>query len=371
MSALKVAVVGACPYPVPQGSQVHLRNTALAIQEAGHEAHLVVYGMQGLGEDLSGLPVHRSAKLPGARKTGAGPSFFKPLLDAALVRTLRRVVRREEIVVVDAHNYEGLIVALAARKRPILYHAHNAMADELPYYFSNPDYAATLGAWLDKTFPKRADHIVAPHEALKDYLVTMGCSEDRISVIPPCIDVEAFEKASPKRKDAAVLYAGNLDDYQNVDLLFPVMERVEAEVPGTQLVIATSSVRIIEEARMVHSQDFAAIRRELARDVIFACPRTSWSGYPIKLLNAMAAALPIVCCKSSAHPITHQYNGLIVPDNDVEAFAASILRLMKDPDLRKNLGANARKTVEERHTRSVVAQSLQEVLDRLSDSSTD
>ena len=190
-------------------------------------------------------------------------------------------------------------------------------------------------------------------------------------MIPPCIDVQSFEEASPKRKDAAVLYAGNLDDYQNVDLLFPVMKRVEAEVPGTQLVIATSSVRIIEEARMVHSQDFAAIRRELARDVIFACPRTSWSGYPIKLLNAMAAALPIVCCKSSAHPITHQYNGLIVPDNDVEAFAASILRLMRDPDLRKNLGANARKTVEERHTRSVVAQSLQEVLDRLYDSSTD
>jgi len=361
VSALKVAVVGACPYPVPQGSQVYLRNTALAIEEAGHRAHLVVYGY-GLGEDSSGLTIHRGAKFPGSRRTAAGPSFAKPILDAALVRTLRRVARREEIDIVDAHNYEGLLVALAARKRPILYHAHNAMADELPYYFSNPDYAATLGAWLDKTFPKRADHIVVPHEALKEYLIGLGCSEERISVIPPWIEVQEFEAATPERKDAAVLYAGNLDDYQNVDLLFPVMEQVEAEVPGTQLVIATSSDRIIEEARVVHSQDFAAIRRELARDVIFACPRTSWSGYPIKLLNAMASGLAIVCCESSAHPITHQYNGLIVPDNDVEAFAASILRLMKDPDLRKNLGANARKTVEEKHVRRVAAKALGEVL---------
>ncbi len=361
MNALKVAVVGACPYPVPQGSQVYLRNTALAFEEAGHEAHLVVYGY-GLGEDSSGLTIHRGAKLPGARKTAAGPSFAKPILDAALVHTLRRVVRREGIDIVDAHNYEGLLVALAARKRPILYHAHNAMADELPYYFSNPDYAATLGAWLDKTFPKRADHIVAPHDALKEYLIAMGCSEDRISVIPPWIDVQDFVAAAPERKDAAVLYAGNLDEYQNIQLLFPVMKRVEAEVPGTQLVVVTSSDHIIEEARVVHSQDFAAIRRELARDVIFACPRTSWSGYPIKLLNAMAAALPIVCCESSAHPITHQYNGLIVPDNDVEAFAASLLRLMKDPDLRRNLGSKARKTVEEKHTKSVVAQGLAELL---------
>ncbi|MCH7910597.1 MAG: glycosyltransferase, partial [Candidatus Hydrogenedentes bacterium] len=104
------------------------------------------------------------------------------------------------------------------------------------------------------------------------------------------------------------------------------------------------------------------IRRELARDVIFACPRTSWSGYPIKLPNAMASGLAIVCCESSAHPITHQYNGLIVPDNDVEAFAASILRLMKDPDLRRNLGAKARKTVAGSHTRATTARSLNEVL---------
>ncbi len=364
MSTLKVAVVGACPYPVPQGSQVFLRNTALAIEEAGHRAQLVVYGY-GLGEDSSGLDIHRGAKFPGARKTTAGPSFAKPILDAALVHTLRRVVRREGIDVVDAHNYEGLLVALAARKRPIVYHAHNAMADELPYYFSNPDYAATLGAWLDKTFPKRADRIVAPHDTLKEYLITMGCSEDRISVIPPWIDVQEFDVAAPERRDTAVLYAGNLDGYQNVELLFPVMERVEAEVPGTQLVIATSSDRIIEEARVVRSQDFTAIRRELARDVIFACPRTSWSGYPIKLLNAMASALPVVCCESSAHPIIHQYNGLIVPDNDVDAFAASILRLMKDPDLRRNLGANARKTVEEKHTRQVAAKALAELLDSL------
>jgi len=344
-----------------------MRNTALAIEMAGHEAHLVVYGY-GLGEDTSGLRIHRSVNVPGVRKTAAGPSFAKPLLDAVMVQTLRRVIGREGIDIVDAHNYEGLLIALAARKRPILYHAHNAMAEELPYYFSDPDNAATLGAWLDKTFPKRADHIIAPHVALKDYLVTQGCSADRITVLAPCIDAKTFEKASPERKDAAVLYAGNLDAYQNVELLFPIMERVEEEVPGTQLVIATASDKIIEQARMVKTSDIAAVVQELKRDVIFACPRVSWSGYPIKLLNAMAAGLPIVCCRSSAHPLTHQYNGLIVPDNDVEAFAAAILRLMKDPELRRNLGANARRTVEEKHSAEVVADSLQGLFDGLRES---
>ena len=361
MSGLNVAVLGACPYPVPQGSQVYLRNTALAFEDAGHRAHLVVYGY-GLGEDESGLTIHRGMSLPGARRTAAGPSFAKPLLDAGLVGTLRRVIRREGVDVVDAHNYEGLLIALAARKRPIIYHAHNAMADELPFYFSNPDQAATLGAWLDKTFPKRADHIVAPHDTLKDYLVSVGCDAQRISVIPPWIKSEVFEPATPERRDAAVLYSGNLDEYQNVPLLYEVMKLVEAEEPGTQLVLATTSDKIIDQARVVKTPDLHTAIRELKRDVIFACPRISWSGYPIKLLNAMAAGLPIVCCQSSAHPLTHQYNALIVPDNDTDAFAASILRLMKDPALRKTLGAHARQTIEEKHSREEAAQQLSGIL---------
>lgn len=365
--SLNIAVVGACAYPVPQGSQVYLRNTALAFQRAGHAPRLVTYGY-GIGEDPSGLPIHRARNVPGARKTAAGPSWGKPLQDMLLVQTLRRVTRDERIDIVNAHNYEGLMVALAARARPILYHAHNAMADELPYYLANPDQSATMGRWLDEKLPRRADRVVAPHEKLAEYLIARGCDADRVHVVPPCIDVDAFVPARPARTDASVVYAGNLDEYQNLDLLYRAMVRVLAEEPGTELVVVTPDPRIVEtrglveHARVVRTRSLADVVRQLQRDVIFVCPRISWSGYPIKLLNAMAAGLAIVCCESSAHPLTHQYNGLIVPDGDDEAFAQSVLRLLRDPDLRRNLGANARKSAETRHTIEAAAGELARVL---------
>ena len=116
----RVAMVAACPYPVPQGSQVLLRDTALALHDRGHDVHLVVYGY-GIGENHTGLPIHRCRHVPGARKTAAGPSLAKPVLDVALAATLRRVVRTHHLDVVHAHNYEGLLVALAAHTRPIVY----------------------------------------------------------------------------------------------------------------------------------------------------------------------------------------------------------------------------------------------------------
>ncbi|HIJ74210.1 MAG TPA: glycosyltransferase, partial [Candidatus Hydrogenedentes bacterium] len=251
--SLRIAMVGACPYPVPQGSQVLLGNTANALRARGHDVHLVVYGhgmmdtrKPGSPPDALGdIPIHRCTRIPGARKTAAGPSFAKPFLDLGMVIALRRVVRDAKIDIVHAHNYEGLLVALAARKRPIVYHAHNAMTDELPYYFrskktgtipmerSEPGLSALspalprrFGAWLDRTFPRRADHVIAPHERLAKYLTQCGCASGRVSVIPPAVNADRFEESCVADALAPVLYAGNLDAYQNIDLLMRAMARV-------------------------------------------------------------------------------------------------------------------------------------------------
>ncbi|MFO7975518.1 MAG: glycosyltransferase family 4 protein [Candidatus Hydrogenedentota bacterium] len=358
----RVAMVGACPYPVPQGSQVLLRDTARALHEAGHAVHLVVYG-HGLGEAVDAFSVHRCRTVPGYRRTSAGPSLMKPFADAFLVSALRRVVREENIEVVHAHNYEGLMVALTARVRPVVYHAHNAMADELPWYFSGRRWARRVGRWLDRTFPKRADRIVAPHQPLADYLISRGCGAERISVIPPACRLVDF--ADPEYTDgpAEVLYTGNLDAYQNLPLLEEAVDIVHLSEPETRFLVATAGegARRIRRAEMVPTPDMGAVREILARDVIVVCPRVSWSGYPIKILNAMAAGRPVIACRSAAGAITDGVDGVTVADNDALALAEAILRLRHDRDLRECLGTAARETIRTMHKPASLAHRLEEV----------
>ncbi|NUM53864.1 MAG: glycosyltransferase family 4 protein [Candidatus Hydrogenedentes bacterium] len=361
--SLRVAIVGACPYPVPQGSQVFLRDTALALHDRGHDVHLVVYGY-GDGVDESGLRIHRSAHVAGGHHTKAGPTLAKPLLDLALVATLRRVVRSERIEVVQAHNYEGLLVALAARVRPIVYQAHNAMADELPHYSGFGIAGKPVGKWLDATFPRRAAQIVVPHPALAHYLVACGCGPGKVSVIAPPASTEWF--GAPAVADAIppVVYAGNLDAYQNVVFLKHIVERVRVQVPDARLILATRERVAFDGAEVLHTPDFAALRDVLQRDVVVACPRVSWSGYPIKLLNAMAAGKAIVACRGAAHPLEHERTGLIVDDNDEDAFASAVVRLMRDAPLRLRLGVAARQAVDEHHSPTQFAESLERVFER-------
>jgi len=360
--SLRVAVCGACPYPVPQGSQVYLRDTALALRDAGHAVCLVTYG-HGRGDDRSGLVVHRAPRLPLDGRTEAGPTPVKPLLDLALARTLRRVVRRERIDVVCAHNYEALAAALLARVRPVVYFAHNALADELPHYFGGARWAARAGAAADRFLPRRADLVVAAHGRLADYLRAHGCRE--VAVVPPPVDAAAFPAAVVGNAVPPVLYTGNLDGYQNLGLLTEAMARVRARVPGARLVVATASARPFPCDERVDTPGLDALRDVLARDAVVAAPRVSWSGYPIKLLNAMAAGKAVVACASAAAPLVHGETGWVVADDDAEAYAAGLDRLLTDPALRERLGRAAREAALTTHARPRIGAELSALLRRV------
>lgn len=354
----RIAMVAACPYPAPQGSQVLLQGTAVALRDRGHEVHLVVYG-HGSGTDDSGLKVHRSIRFSGVARIAAGPYPTKPLLDLALVNTLRHVLRTQTFDVIHAHNYEGLLVSLMARARlPIVYHAHNAMADELPHFWK---HAAPFGRWLDRTFPRRADVIIAPHQRLADYLGECGCERARIHVIPPSIDARLFKVSPCSDAIPPVLYTGNLDPYQNLGLLFQSMALVRKRIPQARLQVATAQHGQIPNAEMIPAPDFDALLRILAQDSVVACPRVSWSGYPIKLLNAMAAGKAIVACENAAYPLEHEKSGIIVPNNDAEAFSEALIRLLQDSQLRERLGTNAREAALAHHAPEPMAYAIEAV----------
>ena len=357
----RIALVGACPYPVPQGSQIFLRDNALALKARGHEVHLVVYSY-GKGRDHSGLRVHRCRKIPGEGKTAAGPSLAKPFQDLALVFKLREVVEKYRIDAVIAHNYEALLVSLMAGKRPLIYHAHNAMSDELPYYFRWPRWPARFGRWLDRTFPEKADHIIVPHQRLAGHLVVRGCKHERITIIPPPLRAGDFDPCEVGEGLPPVLYTGNLDAYQNLGLLFAAMEHVRKRYPKARLIIATAEKAEFPDAEVVPVKGFDSLHRVLAEDSVLALPRVSWSGYPVKVLNGMAAGKAIVACRSAAYPLTNGVDGLVVLDDNPRFFAEALIQLMTDAKLRKKLGTAARAKVEREHRPEMVGEQLEAVV---------
>lgn len=69
-----------------------------------------------------------------------------------------------------------------------------------------------------------------------------------------------------------------------------------------------------------------------------------YEGFPMVMIEAMSAGLPVVTFDYKCGPrdiITHNSDGLIVPDGDSDAMAESILALMSDDSRRAALGKRA------------------------------
>jgi glycosyltransferase involved in cell wall biosynthesis len=103
----------------------------------------------------------------------------------------------------------------------------------------------------------------------------------------------------------------------------------------------------------------------LAAADIAVNPRVDCDGIPLKLLNYMAAARPVISFASAAPGVRHRETGWLVPDGDVDAFADGILTVLADESLAQRLGKNARSFVEAHHSWRKTAEQTEEVYRRL------
>jgi glycosyltransferase involved in cell wall biosynthesis len=87
----------------------------------------------------------------------------------------------------------------------------------------------------------------------------------------------------------------------------------------------------------------------LARAQVFALSSRA-EGFPRSILEALRAGLPVVASRVGgvAEAVVDGENGLLVPPWQTQPLAAALDRLAGDPEMRRRLGARARRSFEER-----------------------
>ena len=318
---------------------------ARAVVRRGHRVTVACYA-HGVGEPDPEYAVVRTPAVPFYRNLRAGPDLIKPWLDLALAQRIASL----DADIVHAHNYEAPLAAALARLRtgtPIVYCAHNTMGEELETYVSGRGAKALargLGRALDRTVPRMADHAVVLRPESVPTLSAMGCHS--VTCVSPGIDPSEFVGVVPAQLGPGpwVVYAGNPDRYQDLDVLMEAM----ALLPEVGLLLVSASPLDAFEGmglarlRTVVTSDFAEVKALVAAADVAALPRTVCSGYPIKLLNNLALGVPTVAAAGSALPLP----GVVpVPNHDAPAMAAAIQGLLADGQVRRRMGEEAREHV--------------------------
>jgi glycosyltransferase involved in cell wall biosynthesis len=181
------------------------------------------------------------------------------------------------------------------------------------------------------------------------------CARDRTVVIYNGIDAGGFERARACGSGVPVVVSvGRLaaqKDYitlvhalARLDRAFrallvgsgPDLQKIKAEI---DLLGLAGSVELLGERHDVS--------RILAAADIFVLP-SLYESFPISVLEAMAAGLPVVASDVGGIPelVVDNETGFVVPAGDPTALAGALSRLLADSELRRSFGAAARLRVE-------------------------
>ncbi|MBK7974888.1 MAG: glycosyltransferase family 4 protein [Deltaproteobacteria bacterium] len=194
-----------------------------------------------------------------------------------------------------------------------------------------------------------------------------GVAPERIELVPPGLDYPRFEPADRRALERRhglppgpkVVFAGNLCRYQNLPILWRAFAAVRKARPDAHLVVASHDPDVTAtsgEAGLppgsvtpIRDGNFERMRELLAVSDVAVSLSAMQFGFPIKLLNYMAAGKAIVAAAPSAKGLEHLETALLVPPHDPEAVAAGVVRLLDDAELRARLGTRARAHFEREH----------------------
>jgi glycosyltransferase involved in cell wall biosynthesis len=232
---------------------------------------------------------------------------------------------------------------------------------------ATPTAAERLFAWLrapllalaGRLTAKLADAVVAPSRVTADELESdYGCRV--ATVIANGIAPLDLPPRPPAEPGVEVLYAGRLRTRKAVAVLIEAFARVHSRVPATRLRLAgdgeqrpalEEQVRRLELADAVRFEGAVPHDRmaELYAAADLFCLPSLYEGFPLAILEAMAAGLPVVATRVAGTPeaIEDGVHGRLVEAEDVAGLAAALLDLIEDEEGRRRMGRQARRRVDE------------------------
>lgn len=221
-----------------------------------------------------------------------------------------------------------------------------------------PAFADTLNGhdhsvWLEQRFDAEielADRILVGSSFVRESFIAEGVSAEKLVVIPYGADTQLFEPTEKNASQSAklrLLFVGQIGQRKGISYLLEAMRRMEGKGDSLTMV---GKIQGNDQALAPYRHLFRHIPhmprselREIYRQAdVFVFP-TLVEGMPLVVLEAMASGLPVITTSNGPGDIVRDgVDGFLVPSRDRDAIVDRLERLRANPQLRAEMGRNAR-----------------------------
>ena len=365
----KILVVAPQPFFQDRGTPIAVRLLVEELARLGFNVHLLVFHE---GEDvfLPGVTQHRIPSIPGVKNIPPSISWKKIVCDVVLFFKVIQLLRHHRFDLIHAVEESAFIAGIMKMifGTPYIYDMDSSLAiqlaDKLP--FLSP--VRPLLEMFEKTAVRGSVAVVAVCKELEDIVLGYAPGKhvvrlEDISMLDTTVSGEESLRERFAITGPIMLYVGNLESYQGIDLLLESFQiALQKGCPGNIVIIGgtketiaayetySSELGISEKTFFCGPRPLELLAHYLGQADILLSPRVQGNNTPMKLYSYLDSGKPVLATRLITHTqvLTDEFACLVEPVK--ESMAEGIMYLVDDFAAGRRMGEKGKEVVRENYS---------------------
>ena len=387
----KVVIVSPQSFFAVAGTPINVLQMVRALGELGYDIHLLTLPL-GRDIELPHVTYHRVMRLPFIARVPVGFSYAKVLYNVVLLFALIGLLRKQKFAALQAIEESAFYAVPLARLFGVP-GISDLDSDISAQLLSNSSGLVRLlgsaARFIQRWSLRRSSAAVTVARHLSD-MVRAAAPDVPVFEIrdipldaalraPDDAKVQALRAEFGGSERPLLVYTGNFDRRQGIEVLIDAMPAVHARFPGAVLLLvggeaaeierlktAAGSLGLDDSVRFLGKKPPDTMPEYMALATVLVSPRLEPLVTPLKIYSYMASGRPIVATDLPTHTQVLDAQSAILAAPTPAGLAAGVIAALEDPAAAAVLGGQARKNVLERHSFAQFKAEMKAAYDRVS-----
>ena len=374
---MKILLLAPQPFYQNRGTPIAVKLLAEVLANGGHHIDILAYHE---GEDFSfpNITIHRTPKIPGIYNIKPGPSWKKLVCDLFFFGKCLVMLQKTRFDLIHAVEESAFMAAFLwyfLRLRYV-YDMDSSFSKQIIEKYEILHPIENILKKLERIIIKKSIGVVAVCRYLEE--IVLEC--DPKKTLLRLEDISLLQKSTHKAESLTetlsinnpiIMYVGNLETYQGIDLLLESFQKVIHKIAAVNLIIIGGSSEDIKKYRRksimldIHKRTHfigprptSQLESFLEQADILISPRIKGGNTPMKIYSYLDSGKPVLATRLSTHTQVLDDKIAVLTLPDPNSMAEGIISLIVDRKLASQIAENARERVKSKYSRDIFNKKL-------------
>jgi glycosyltransferase involved in cell wall biosynthesis len=371
---MRILVLAPHPFFQARGTPLAVKRVLEFLSSRGHQLDLLTFH-EGEDVDIPNCRIHRIARPLWIRNIRPGFSLKKVVCDVLMFTKCLSMVRRNHYDLIHAVEESAFIAAAMQRMAgiPYVYDMDSSLAEQLVDAYPGLQFAFNTLRKCEAVAVRHSLGVLTVCAALED--VAHGHAPDKpigrvedttlLGADQPYTRNGQGDSILPSSVDGTpvVMYVGNLEHYQGINLLLEGFRHALIRVPNAHLVIVGGieediahygrraiQLGIGSRVHFLGQRPVSELDRLFRQADVLVSPRLKGLNTPMKIYSYLDSGTAVLATRLRTHTQVLDDHTAYLVEPDPESLGDGLVELLSNPVLREHLASHAKAYVQREFT---------------------